>query len=342
MDAYAAAYAAALKPEPEAAPCPDKLRRINESLQARDRLLTASARASRLLLEAADVKAAIPGVLGLLGEAARVDRVSLMQACAGPDGERLLAVVSEWTAEKGTVAFPEAPLCVLDEASYPRVCAELRAGRSVYLSKGEISTGHVSAIEGIGTQTKAIVPIFVAGEFNSVVGFDNTRQQRAIDAAELAALETAAGVIGAALHRERLVDDVRRERERAAEQRVAELAKANAVIRGNLERLAGETDLHSFMGHMLLEVARQFDAAAADVIVLKDSLQEWRIVAHVCDGQLQQPPYATSLPVAGSQFTARYADLREPLYVDVASMVTGTWPGQIGRASCRERVYVLV
>jgi len=50
-----------------------------------------------------------------------------------------------------------------------------------------------------------------------VVGFDNTRQQRAIDASELAALETAAVCIGAALHRERLVDDVRRERERAAE-----------------------------------------------------------------------------------------------------------------------------
>ncbi len=93
----------------------------------------------------------------------------------------------------------------------------------------------------MGTRTKAIVPIFVAGEFMGVVGFDNTRQHRAIDAAELAALETAAGVIGAALHRERLVDDVRREREQAAEQRVAELAKANAVIRGNLERLAGET-----------------------------------------------------------------------------------------------------
>ena len=130
------------------------------------------------------------------------------------------------------------------------------------------------------------MPIFVAGEFIGVVGFDNTRQHRAIDAAELAALETAAGVIGAALHRERLVDDVRRERERAAEERVAELAKANAVIRGNLERLAGETDLHSFMGHMLLEATRQFDAISGVVIVLKDSLQEWRIVAHVRDGQV--------------------------------------------------------
>jgi signal transduction histidine kinase len=208
------------------------------------------------------------------------------------------------------------------------VCAELRAGRSVCFSKGEISSGDAaSGIEGVGTQTKAIVPIFVAGEFIGVVGFDNTRQHRAIEPSELAALETAGGVIGAALHRERLVDDVRREREHAAEERVAELAKANAVIRGNLERLAGETDLHSFMGHMLLEATRQFDAVSGAVVVLKDSLQEWRIVAHVRQGQLAEPQYATSVPVADSVFTTRFGELREPLYLNVAHQKSEIWPG---------------
>jgi signal transduction histidine kinase len=319
---------ALLEPEAEARPCAQELERINESLQARERLLTASARASRLLLEAPDVRAAVPGVLGLIGEAGRVDRVNLMLARIGPNGERLLGVVSEWTAEHGTISPPQTPVCNCDEASCAAVFAELRAGRSVCFSNGENAAGDAcSAIKGIGTQTKAIVPIFVAGEFIGVVGFDNTRQHRAIDASELAALETAAGVIGAALHRERLVDDVRREREHIAEEHVAELAKANAVIRGNLERLAGETDLHSFMGHMLLEATRQFDAVSGVVIVLKDSLQEWRIVAHVRDGQLAQPSYASSVPVAASVFTARFADLREPRYINVEQQMSEIWPG---------------
>jgi signal transduction histidine kinase len=322
------ANVAVLEPEAEAGPCAEELARINESLQARERLLTASARASRLLLEAADVRAAVPGVLGLIGEAGRVDRVNLMLTRTGPNGERLLGVVSEWTAEHGTISPPQTPVCNCDEASCAAVFAELRAGRTVCFSNGESAVGRAcSVIEGVGTRTKAVVPIFVGGEFIGVVGFDNTRQHRAIDAAELAALETAAGVIGAALHRERLVDDVRREREHIAEERVAELAKANAVIRGNLERLAGETDLHSFMGHMLLEATRQFDASSGAVIVLKDSLQEWRIVAHVRDGQLAPPPYAVSVPVAGSEFTTRYADVREPLYVDVANQTAESWPG---------------
>jgi signal transduction histidine kinase len=323
------ATVALLEPVTEVAPpCADELRRINESLQARERLLTASARASRLLLEAPDVRAAIPGVLGLLGEAARVDRVSLMQTRTGPNGEPLLVLMSEWTGEGVTPSRPETTPCTCDERNYAAVCAELRAGRSVCFSKSEISTGTAfSAIEGVGTQTKAIVPIFVAGEFIGVVGFDNTRQHRAIDSSELAALETAAGVIGAALHRERLVDDMRREREHTAEERVAELAKANAVIRANLERLAGETDLHSFMGHMLLEATRQFDAASGAMIVLKDSLQEWRIVAHVRGGELATPSYPTSVPVAGSVFTARFAELREPLYLNVSTQQSDVWPG---------------
>ena len=310
-----------------AAPCAETLTQLNESLQARERLLTASARASRLLLEAPDVRAAIPGVLGLIGEAARVDRVNLMETRSGPNGERLLAVVSEWTAEPGTGSPADAAPRTCDEARHASVFAELRAGRTVCFSKGESSTGPVSAIEGVGTQTKAIVPIFVGGEFIGVVGFDNTRRQRAIDAAELAALETAAGVIGAALHRERLVDDVRRERERAAEQRVAELAKANAVIRGNLERLAGETDLHSFMGHILLEATRQFGAISGDVVVRDDTRQLWRNVAHVHNGQLGSPPYATSVPLVGSAFSARYGEMREVLYVEIPRQATWTWPG---------------
>src|SRR5215469_11453652 len=190
------ANVAVLEPQAESGPCARELQRINESLQARESLLTASARASRLLLEAPDVGAAIPGVLGLIGEAARVDRVNLMQTRTGEHGEPLLVLMSEWTGEGVTPSRPEATPCTCDERNYAAVCAELRAGRSVCFSKSEISPGPApgtafSAIEGVGTQTKAIVPIFVAGEFIGVVGFDNTRQHRAIDSSELAALETA-------------------------------------------------------------------------------------------------------------------------------------------------------
>jgi len=78
--------------------CEEEFTQINESLQRREGLLAASAKASRLLLEAADVRAVVPDVLRLIGESANVDRVNLMLSQAGPGGEPLLVVASEWVA----------------------------------------------------------------------------------------------------------------------------------------------------------------------------------------------------------------------------------------------------
>jgi signal transduction histidine kinase len=308
-------------------PGSQELSQINESLRRREALLVASAKASRMLLEAPDVRGAIPEVVRLIGEAAHVDRVNAMLTRRGPAGEPLLVVVSEWTAEGVPPHLDDPAVCTCDERQFAAVSAELRAGRSVCLNRSDCAG--VPGFEGIDTKTKAIVPIFVASEFIGVVGFDNTRQRRAIDSAELAALETAAGVIGAALHRQRLIDDMRRERERAAEERVAELAKANAVIRGNLERLASEPDLHSFLKHILLEATRQFEAASGAVVVSKDSLQEWRIAAHVLDGRIEEPPYPISVPMNGSSFGDRFTQPTEPMYLDVEQQSEEFWPGML-------------
>jgi len=313
-------------------PCAEELSQINESLRRREALLVASAKASRMLLESPDARGAIPEVLRLMGDAAHVDRVNVMLARRGPQDEPLLVVVSEWTAEGVPPHIDDPAVCMCDERQFSAVSAELRAGRSVCLNKCDttpVTYAGVAGFEGIGTKTKAIVPIFVAGEFIGVVGFDNTRQRRAIDSAELAALENAAGVIGAALHRQRLIDDMRRERERAAEERVAELAKANAVIRGNLERLASEPDLHTFLGHVLLEATRQFDAASGAVVVSKDSLQQWRIAAHVQDGHIGEPPYPISVPMNGSSFGDRFTQPTEPMYLDVEQQSEEFWPGML-------------
>ena len=73
--------------------CAEEITQINESLHRRESLLGASAKASRLLLEAPDVRAVIPRVLGLIGDSARVDRVNLMLTKSGPNGEPLLAEI---------------------------------------------------------------------------------------------------------------------------------------------------------------------------------------------------------------------------------------------------------
>jgi signal transduction histidine kinase len=65
------------------------------------------------------------------------------------------------------------------------------------------------------------------------------------------------------------------------------------------------------------------------VIVSKDSLQEWRVVAHVRDGQVEPPPFATSVPFAGSAFTETFANQPGPVYIDVEKETLDIWPGAL-------------
>lgn len=300
---------------------------ISESLQHREGLLAASARASRMLLEASHVMDAIPGVLRELGEAAGADRVNLIRSEPGPDGAPWMVVAGEWAAPGITAYLNNPNKSGCPESTIFSTCRDLRAGRSVMMNPNHHVGGDSSAADG-STLTKAVVPIFVDNGFFGALTFDNTRQRRAIDPAEVAALETAAGVIGAGLHRERLIEAVRREREQAAEQRMAELAKANAVIRGNLERLAKEPDARNFLGQVLLEATRQFDAAAGNVIVQHDSPAIWEIVAHVEAGQLVPPTFTVSIPATGNALGEKLSNTDQPMFCDlVGGDADSEWPG---------------
>ena len=293
--------------------------------QQGESLLAATARASRLLLESPDVMNAVPDVLRLLGEAAGADRVNLWRSQTDAAGARWLVVVSEWVAAGVTPYLGDPSMERCAESTKESACCLLRSGQSLCLTpEGQGQPG--ANFDGVGTRTKAVIPIMVDGEFAGVVGFDNTRQARSIEPAELSALETAAGVIGAALHRERLIGAVRQERERAAEQRMWELARANAVIRGNLERLAREPDMKAFLGHLLLEATRQFDAPSGTVVIRKPDT--WLVAAHVSNGELAAPPFATSVPADGSALAEDLRDADGPCYCSMGQCADDDgWPG---------------
>jgi signal transduction histidine kinase len=240
-----------------------------------------------------------------------------------------MVVAGEWTAP-GIAAYMGSP----NKGGCPEntilgTCRELRSGRSVLINPAQHGAPDQKNADR-STLTKAVVPIFVDNGFFGALTFDNTRQRRAIGPAEVAALETAAGVIGAGLHRERLIEVVRREREQAAEQRMTELAKANAVIRGNLERLASEPDARNFLGHVLLEATRQFDATAGNVIVLHNQPAIWEVVAHVEGDQLVPPPFTASIPADGNALGEKLSRTEHPIFCSLADKDNeAEWPGMM-------------
>jgi signal transduction histidine kinase len=296
-----------------------------QSPQQRERLWAASARVSRIFLKAQDVMAAMPQVLRELGEAAGVDRTVLALAEIGPGNQRWLVVRSEWLADGIAEEFADIPR-VWNVRKPDGFCAQLRTGRSVYICHNEIESLNDTSIASEFAKSSMLVPFLVDDEYLGVIGFDNCRQTREFEPAVVSALEIAASFIGAALHREKLIEAVRHERELATEQRAAELSKANTALRANLERLASSPDPHNFFGHMLLEMVHQLQAAAGTVVALTPAGDEWRVMAHVRDGQHENPPFP-SIVANSPALTEQWQDgCREPRYVAVDDYAN-KWPG---------------
>jgi signal transduction histidine kinase len=271
-------------------------------LQQRERLLAASAQASRLLLEAPHAMEVMPEVLRLLGEAAQVDRTALAFAENGPNGEKWLKIQAEWINE--SLGECEGECDGTDPWNEPRsdrFCNMLQSGKSVVFCPEAQRHFDNASITSDKARTSAIVPILVDGDYVGVIGFDDWQRVREFDSSIVSALEIAAGLVGAALHRERLLDTMRREREIAAEERLSSAMRANDLLRANLTRLARDADPKEFVTNILLDATRQLDAAAAFTIGFDKEADLWRAFCHVEKGQVATPPY---------QATARHEETR--------------------------------
>jgi len=316
---------------------------VNESLRRRESLLAATAKVSRLLLEAPSAMQVMHDVLRLLGEAAEVDRTALALSEIGPKGERWLVIKSEWVAEGVKGQGCDTGRMAWNERKSDCFCMQLQSGQSVYVCRERTPEPDGVSIASDRAKSSVIVPILVDGEYAGAIGFDDCHRARQFDPAVVSALEIAAGLIGAALHRERLVETVRRERELAAEERAAQLARANAMLRANLEQLASEPDLRNFMGRLLFEAARHVDAAQGLLIMLDDHKQEWRIVANVRDGKLEEPKFPCAVPQSVGAIRELTGLSREPVHIVLDRIESLPWPGALEhhRAEGHKSMYVL-
>ena len=309
----------------------------------REQLLSAAARASRVLLEAAEIMAVMPTVLRELGQAAGVDRTALAIVEEDAAGTRWLVVKSEWLAPCVSGERSQVERVPWDELHSSLTCQQLRSGRTVQVRPGDLHHPQPVSIASCRAQSSVIVPFLVDGQYAGAIGFDDCRRARSFSPDVVSALEIAASVIGAALHRDRLAAAVRTERDRAAEQRVAELAKANAALRSNLEWLAGAREPSGFLGHMLLETVRQFDAAAGTLLTLGDTDEECQVTAHVRGGVVEDPPFSTATPGSQCVSSGLECGARQPAHGPIERMAVLGWPGMLEyhRGAGHRGVYLL-
>jgi PAS domain S-box-containing protein len=178
-------------------------REAEEALRRRDAILEAVGAAAGLLLERPLADCA-EEILRLLGEATRVSRVYIFEY-EGEGAGLISNLLYEWTAE-GIVSSFANPYW----AEFPFGESEF-AGWLETFRRGELFQGKVSELppcerrvlseEGVLAILEA--PIFVDGELWGDVGFDDCRQERDWLPAEMDAVRAAAGLLGAAIGRER-------------------------------------------------------------------------------------------------------------------------------------------
>jgi signal transduction histidine kinase len=174
-------------------------------------------------------------------------------------------------------------------------------------------------------RSSAIVPILVDGEYVGVIGFDDWRRAGQFDSSIVSALEIAAGLVGAALYRERLLETMRLERERAAEERLTQLDRANATLRANLNRLAGNPDVRDFIANMLLDASRQLDAAACYAAGL-DEQKQWRIFLYVENGGVCDPPFPAIVPAGNPGLADLLEKSHGPVFFELEKLDKPLWP----------------
>jgi signal transduction histidine kinase len=302
----------------------------HQSMQQRERLLAAAAQASRLLLEAPDAMKVMPKVLRLLGEAAQVDRTALAFAEIGPNGEKWLKIKAEWIDERLEAACcgggedEEEPW---NEPRSDQFCTMLQSGKSVVFCPDSTRGFDTASITSDKARTSAIVPILVDLEYVGVIGFDDWQRVREFDSSIVSALEIAAGLVGAALHRERLVETMRREREQAAEERLAQLHRANETLRANLVKLARQPDPSDFISTILLDATRQLDAAAAFAIGFDSDNKKWKVFVHVENGAVGPPPFAPTATEEEARISDILKQFQEPVFYPLEPLGHLTWPG---------------
>ena len=209
----------------------EELRQLTHDGQQSYRLLSVVAQITKDLLETEDVNTAILAALQAVGNVANMSRVLLILERQAPGTQRLTHYVKqEWTAPE-ILDHAAVGMMAMDNEGFQVLIQPLYMGRSVWYVIDELPEATRTQFEKLNIQSTGVVPIFIEGRYVGCVGFDDCVNARQWSQQEINVLTAAAESIGAALHRQELVDLLIVERIGAEQVRSAALEKVNEVLR---------------------------------------------------------------------------------------------------------------
>ncbi len=147
-----------------------------------------------------------------------------------------------------------------------------------------------------GVSTLIVLPMTAAGQHLGRLAL-NFQEVRLLSPSEYEMAQFITNQLALALQMADLAEDVKqaaiaREREQAAQERAAELIKANVVLRGTMARLASESSLEEFLEHVLAQACR--NAKDSGAILIYDEHQDHLVVTATYGSKI---PYYTDQPI---------------------------------------------
>ena len=187
-----------------------------EELRRRGAALEAVSSTAELLLRSAHWSESGPEVLASLGEATNSCRVCLFQNRLAESGALEACEIEEWVPHgiAPTIDAPELERLRLESYGLSEWAAELASGKPVSTRLDDLPELAQPVFERLGGRSFLAVPVFVGGAWWGFLVFADRRARREWSRAEVDALRAAAGILGAAVRREVIENEMRESEER--------------------------------------------------------------------------------------------------------------------------------
>ncbi|HMZ06149.1 MAG TPA: ATP-binding protein [Anaerolineales bacterium] len=179
--------------------------RIEESLRQREVILESVAFAAEQFLKTPNWRENMDIVLERFGKTIHATHAYLFEHHLGPNNQRVDSMRYEWTAPgySSDLDNPNFQNTPIDEENFEHY--------NQILNRGEIFAGNLSSFppaerehfSALGIKSILEVPLKVNGAWWGTIGFDDFENEREWDMAEMEALKIAAGILQAAIQREK-------------------------------------------------------------------------------------------------------------------------------------------
>jgi PAS domain S-box-containing protein len=186
-------------------------KRAETELREREAILESITFAAEQFLKSSDWRANMNNVLERLGKTLNVTHAYLFEDHFNSQGEEVTSMTYEWTAlgYPSDLETPKFQNSKIGRPGFEEQIAALRRGDPRIGNSSTFNPIEKLSMDALGVKSILEVPVVVDDQIWGAIGFDDFEQERVWSSTEVDALKIAAGVLGAAVQREKAEAAVR-------------------------------------------------------------------------------------------------------------------------------------